>query len=145
VLDALAGYLRLGEALLSEPLESSEAWNFGPDPGNDATVAEVVAIFLGRLGALGGRPSVEVVTDATTRPPERRRLTLSSEKARARLGWAPCLGFRESVEWSAEWYHDAADGSLAVTRKATASQIDRYLRREGERFSVAHDAELVLR
>ncbi|MGH8555996.1 MAG: CDP-glucose 4,6-dehydratase, partial [Methylococcales bacterium] len=43
VLDSLSGYLLLGQKLLECRQDFAEAWNFGPDPESNRTVAEVLA------------------------------------------------------------------------------------------------------
>ena len=58
VLEPLAGYLELGRRLLDPALraEASDAWNFGPERADAASVQELVSHFLGLgRGALGVR------------------------------------------------------------------------------------------
>src|SRR5690606_1047405 len=43
VLECLSGYLLLGQRLLEGKKEFAEAWNFGPAPEDNRTVAEVLA------------------------------------------------------------------------------------------------------
>lgn len=128
VLDAVAGYLRLADALVAEPEGASEAWNFGPDQDVPHSVGEVVAIFCDRWAYLSGTEVPTVRHDGAGRVPERHVLTLDSAKARARLGWRPVLEVRDAIAWSADWYHAATDARSA--RAVTRAQIARFLELE---------------
>lgn len=101
VLEPLAGYLLLGEALLRDGDAAAGAWNFGPAPDDGAlTVRWVVERFIEEWGA-GSWVAPE---GGEVQPHEARLLSLDSAKARARLGWAPVWDSAEAVRRSAEWY-----------------------------------------
>jgi CDP-glucose 4,6-dehydratase len=127
VLDAVAGYLRLGAALLEDATTYSVPWNFGPDENSPASVADVVAIFLDRWRDLTGVEVAAEIDASGAFVPERPALILSSERARAQLGWRPELDLRESVIWSADWYR-AVDERPSVAVEVTEEQIERFLR-----------------
>jgi CDP-glucose 4,6-dehydratase len=124
VLDALAGYLRLAQAAALDPMRFASAWNFGPDPGGEWTVAEVAAAVSRRLGA--GRWQVE----QGAVPAEAALQRLSSERAKRRLGWRPLLSTAEAVEWTVDGYRE-----LLETGRADwlLDQLGRYRARQGER------------
>ncbi len=126
VLDALAGYLRLAQAAALDPMRFASAWNFGPDPGGEWTVAEVAAAVSRRLGA--SRWQVE----QGSVPAEAALQRLSSERARRRLGWRPLLSTAEAVEWTVDGYRE-----LLETGRADwlLDQIGRYRARLGERVA----------
>lgn len=123
VLDALCGYLLLAQALVSDPAQFASAWNFGPDPGGEWTVAEIAAAVLRRLGT--GRWQVE----HGPVPPEPALQRLCNERARRKLGWRPRLTTAEAVEWTVDGYRALLEG-----RKADwlIDQIRRYRLRLSE-------------
>jgi 2-alkyl-3-oxoalkanoate reductase len=47
-----------------------------------------------------------------------RYLEYSTEKARARLGWEPSIGYRESIERTLRWFHDREPGLLAISSRS---------------------------
>ncbi|MEM8662784.1 MAG: CDP-glucose 4,6-dehydratase, partial [Pseudomonadota bacterium] len=98
-LDPLAGYLALAEHLLSGHAMDS-AWNFGPDPSGEATVATLADA----LTAHWPGATVEIAADAHAAPHEAATLRLDSTKARTRLGWRPRWPFDEALTHTAAWY-----------------------------------------
>ena len=99
VLEPLAGYLRLAELLQGErPDQYSEAWNFGPDASDNASVRRVVSLV---SSLLGGTLNVE---SAPSRQHEAGLLQLDSTKTRTRLDWRPRWTFEQAVENTISWY-----------------------------------------
>ncbi|MCL6608484.1 MAG: CDP-glucose 4,6-dehydratase, partial [Geminicoccaceae bacterium] len=137
VLDALAGYLRLARALAADPVRFAGAWNFGPEPGGEWTVAEVAAAVSRRLGA--GPWQIEAQPPAIEAPLQR----LSIERAKKRLGWRPLLPTAEAVEWTVDGYRHLLETGGAAW---LLDQIRRYGARLGEReprpFSAPAELEL---
>lgn len=118
VVEPLAGYLRLAEALL-ERSEAEGAWNFGPDASDQRPVREVADLFAWAWG-----PDCRWVQDSGAHPHEARALALDSTRARNHLGWRPRLDLEAAVHWTVEWYrgvHERMDAREAVLR-----QIERY-------------------
>jgi CDP-glucose 4,6-dehydratase len=110
VLEPLSGYL----ALAARMLESDEprwcsAWNFGPQFGQEASVAELVDLFI----ATWGSGSWEDTHDPR-QPHESGILRLRIDKAMRELDWTPQWGLAESVRRTAAWYRTfaAQDGSM---------------------------------
>lgn len=97
VLDCLAGYLALVDALL-ESADAEGAWNLGPGPEAFVTVG-AVAELAARLWGGGARVDVE----AGDHPHEADLLALDATKARTRLGWADRLPYPESIDWTIAW------------------------------------------
>jgi CDP-glucose 4,6-dehydratase len=114
VLDCLAGYLALAEALTSEPAAFSTAWNFGPSEADSRPVSYVVESL-----AAHWRISKPWVADANAHAHEEPQLRLDATKAATALGWRCRLPLAEALRWVAEWYrshqtgHDARDLCLA--------------------------------
>ena len=119
-LDAIAGYLRIGECLCRESGAFAEAWNIGPDPASRHTVRDIVTALSARFG-----DRLRYVLMAPEDGfPEAKRLHLDTAKARGRLGWRQELSFEESVQWTLEWYDAYLQG--AAMRDVSMEQIDRF-------------------
>jgi CDP-glucose 4,6-dehydratase len=99
VLDPLCVYLTLAERLATNPEGFDEAWNIGPEQGEDLPVVKVAEAMVAALGA--GRVVCEDPTDG---PHEATFLRLDCEKARTKLGWRPRLKFHDAVRFTAAWY-----------------------------------------
>jgi CDP-glucose 4,6-dehydratase len=130
VLDPLAGYLLLAQAMLVTPDLSIETLNFAPDAGHVKTVAELVDAL---TVAFDGRPGW--VQEPGLHLRESQTLILSADHARASLGWRPLLDFDETVAWTADWYrsfHDKSD-----MRRVTLDQITTYVERLTEAIAGA--------
>lgn len=111
VLDCLAGYFVLAEALASDP-ETPRAVNIGPDPGTPITVADLAEAI---APALGLREAWRLAVDADKQPREMASLSLDPTLARTRLGIRDRLAGRAALEWTAEWYAGVmADHSARV-------------------------------
>ncbi len=119
VLEPLAGYLLMVQALASSSGLADGALNFAPDPDNCRSVAELVEAFTARFG---GRPGW--VAPLGWHPYEARSLTLSAARAAARLGWRPQLDFAETVAWTADWYETHRQGG--DVRRLALDQIGTY-------------------
>ena len=119
VVEPLAGYLALAEALTMRPETLPAALNFGPDPAQFASVAKV-AETLGRAFGL----ALPWLPAGGVNPPEAQHLRLSSDLAAATLGWRPRLSLEETLGWTADWYRAHRAG--ADMRAATKAQIAAY-------------------
>ena len=119
VLNPLAGYLLLAEALVRDPAASAAGWNFGPDPGDELPVRALVA----RIEELWGAP-IDVAVQPGEHPPEAPTLRLVSAKAQERLGWRPAWDLDAALGAIVEW--ERARQSAADVRSVTLAQIERY-------------------
>lgn len=124
VLDAVAGYLRLGAALALDPSRFARAWNFGP--AETATVGELVDALLSAWRTCDGHAVPSPIASDGTPPPERRHLILDSSRARRELNWNPVLQLDEAVVWTVEWYWHTLRADPSGARRATERQLDRY-------------------
>jgi CDP-glucose 4,6-dehydratase len=98
VIDPLAGYLLLAQALIERGPEFSSAWNFGPT--EVATVRRVAAIFATAWGPQA-RVEEQQSPDALY---ESQQLLLDSTRARTLLGWYPAKSLERTLVDAAEWY-----------------------------------------
>jgi CDP-glucose 4,6-dehydratase len=118
VLEPLSGYFAHVEALVRDP-ETPRALNFGPDPGEPVTVAQMADALGSALGV-----AEEWKLDERRHPPETYLLSVDPARARASLGWSQRLTTRQAVEWTARWYADHDKGVCA--RNLCLEQIKDY-------------------
>jgi CDP-glucose 4,6-dehydratase len=104
VLDCLNGYLMLVEYLLRYRPQC-EAWNFGPDSADFASVSTVSDIAARAWGS-----GAAVLRDEANHPREAGILTLDSTKSRGELGWTDRLSLEESINWTVEWTRNVEAG-----------------------------------
>lgn len=119
VLEPLSGYLALAARLLADGGERfARAWNFGPDAGDDASVADVAQ----RTAALWGE-AARVEPAASSDWHEAGLLRLDSTAARSELGWAPRWSLQEALEqtvaWQRAWLRE--DEMQVVSRRQIAT------------------------
>jgi len=118
VLDPLAGYLRLAEALWHDPALAG-AYNFGPQTHEAATVEEVIALARDDYGR--GEWASE---GAEQGPHEAGWLGLEIARARAQLGVAPRWGLHEAIRRTMTWYRKLDAGAEA--RALCEAEISDY-------------------
>lgn len=99
VLDPLFGYLILAAKMNLNPHQFTEAWNFGPNNGEEKTVSEVVNIFYDTYGL---EPEVNVQN--LNEPHEANLLMLNINKAKSILGWQPTWNTTRAIKETAFWY-----------------------------------------
>jgi CDP-glucose 4,6-dehydratase len=133
VLDPLAGYLMLAQAMVTDPERAPAALNFAPDASSFHSVSELVQAFTVRWD---GRPGWRL--DTAEHPHEASQLTLDATRARSLLGWRPLLSFDEAVTWTADWYQAFWNGDDigAVTRRQIDAFSERLHRPAGERIAL---------
>jgi CDP-glucose 4,6-dehydratase len=115
VLDCLAGYLSLVDALLAGR-QAGEAFNFGPGPDSFVEVG-AVAELVARLW----QTESGVVIDPAPELHEAGLLALDATKAERELGWHDQLSFTEAVGWTVDWAKRVDAG--ADPRVVCADQI----------------------
>ena len=127
VLEPLSGYLWLAAVLAGQGkqhlngYQPCAAFNFGPGPEANRTVAELVNELLkhwpGRWEDTSNPAAVH----------EAGLLQLCADKARHQLKWAPVLDFSQAVGLTAAWYRRARqEQEPAALRALTHSQIQAY-------------------
>jgi CDP-glucose 4,6-dehydratase len=119
VLDPLAGYLALGQALHQSPESYSEAWNFGPPMDAAWPVARVAEAFVARLDRASRWHAAE---DLTLH--EAGELALDNTKARTRLGWSPRFTTEQAIAATADGYRAVIDGESL--RRIVEQQIEHH-------------------
>jgi len=120
VLEPLAGYLMVGQALLAGDRNAATAWNFGPRQEDAVPVADLVDA----MKKVWPKVSAEFSLEANA-PHETKILRLNSDFARETLGWQPLWTWREAVERTLTWYRQFyEEGSCR-----TAADFDAYVQR----------------
>ena len=120
VMEPLSGYLTLAALLASEAATADlcSAFNFGPGPDSNRTVADLVReILKHRTGKWLDASDPKALHEAHL-------LNLSIEKARRKLGWQPKWDFEKTILKTVEWYIREKRGELAP--ELIREQIDSY-------------------
>ncbi len=105
VLEPLAGYLRLAEALGSVPDAPCEAFNFGPQLESNLPVRELIVSILSHW------PGQWVDTSDPGAPHEAALLHLQIDKAHHQLGWQPRWDVATTTERTVGWYRAVHQGA----------------------------------
>jgi CDP-glucose 4,6-dehydratase len=108
VLEPLAGYMALAQALYEQPA-LADAYNFGPAAGDAVAVREVIDMARHAYGA-----GAVHYGDGGDGPHEAASLMLDIGKARDVLGVAPVLTLAEAVARTLAWYRAHRDGADAL-------------------------------
>jgi len=114
VLEAIGGYLQLGCYLNIDPIEYSEAWNFGPNVNDSLKVYEVVKIASEILGNIDMK-----ILDGSNSLHESSLLRLDISKAQSKLNWQPKWSSKTAIDETISWY-------LNPSGELTSNQIKRY-------------------
>ncbi len=117
VLEPLGGYLTLAARMLqSDDTALCDAWNFGPLPGEEVPVAQLVELFV----QAWGDGAWQDVSDRQA-PHEAGVLRLCIDKAIDQLAWRPRWSVAEAVRRTAQWfrryYASPAPDALAACRQ----------------------------
>lgn len=121
VLQALSGYLTLaGRLLESDDPKFCSGWNFGPVPGNEISVQDVVEVFLSDWGK-----GSWIDASNGANPREANILRLSIDKALWELDWKPCWDVAKVLRETASWYQHYFSGGGNM-QEFTLSQIGQY-------------------
>lgn len=98
VLEPLAGYIKLAQALVNDGPAFAEAWNFGPAPDDIIKVRQIADTLCGQL------PGASWTLTETENPKEAQSLALDSAKARSRLGWSPRWQIKTALKHVLGWH-----------------------------------------
>ena len=120
VLEPLAGYLQLGEALLNKGSEFASAWNFGPLHNDTCSVAEIADLLVQEWGEDASWRCSEVEG-----PHEANLLSLDCAKANRQLKWFPKWDASIMLKKTVEWYKDYLSGE--DMRSVMLRQISEYM------------------
>lgn len=106
VLEPLAGYMVLAQNLFNDVSpELQDAFNFGPEASDIRTVEQLIEESLKHWG--GNWQD----TSDPNQLHEAKTLSLTIEKAKNTLGFAPRIDFAQSVAMTINWYKEVANGA----------------------------------
>ncbi len=106
VLEPLNGYLTLTAKQLEDPVNFSDAYNFGPHPADNLTVLQIVEEAIAIWGS--GTYHLPQIIDA---PHEAGLLQLDISKATNKLNWAPKYSANSAIGKTIQWYKRLQDDS----------------------------------
>lgn len=112
VLEPLSGYLLLGSKMVENPIQCSEAWNFGPQAEDNLTVGELVATAI-KIWGEGASKSPNL----TNEPHEAKLLKLDINKAVKELNWKPKLNATQAIKWTFEYYKNVKNGLETINNQ----------------------------
>ena len=120
VLEPISGYLKLAAQLKSDKRIVGESYNFGPSHNYNKTVKDLVTELM--------KPwkTSNYKIDQTGNVNEANLLALDCEKARNDLRWSQKLSFKQTADWTANWYHTFYTEGKSEAFKITKKQISEY-------------------
>jgi len=105
VIEPLAGYLRLAEALAQDPQPPCEAFNFGPSLASNRPVSDLVTMILQHWdGNWLDQSDPSHLHEANL-------LHLQIDKAHHRLGWQPRWDYPTTLARTVAWYRAVDEGA----------------------------------
>jgi len=119
VLEPLGGYLRLAEALATDPEPPCEAFNFGPQLESKRPVRNLVQTILSHW------PGEWIDQSDPAAPHEAGLLHLQIDKAHNRLGWSPRWGYATTIARAVGWYRACQHGG-ATPLKCCLADLEAY-------------------
>ena len=112
VLEPIFGYLKLAQTLYQKGQSFSGGWNFGPIPGRDYSVGDVIHAIRRSIPELKYKPDQN-----DYKPHEAGLLKLDISKALTNLDWRPLLKFEDTIEFTSHGYLSEKDpGDLYQSR-----------------------------
>jgi len=132
VLEPLSGYLSLAcELNLNNDL-NGEAFNFGPPAYQNHSVKELVNEIIAHWS--GSKWIDKSIGNKA--PHEAGLLKLNCDKALHVMNWQATLNFKETAQWTAEWYRTFYEKGSNAAIEITTNQINEYMRLAKERGSL---------
>jgi CDP-glucose 4,6-dehydratase len=98
VLEPLAGYVALAEALIAEPERFSQAWNFGPSTEDARPVGWIADYLTSTVEGFSWH------TEGNDGPHEAGLLEVDSTKALSALPWRPRWSLAEALDRTVQWH-----------------------------------------
>jgi len=102
VLDALRGYIIVGEKLIKRDIDKVTAFNFGPDDKKVLTVLDIAKHLVSEFG----KRIDDIIEIDVPKYYESDYLQLDSSKANNELNWYPLLDIDNSLIKTSEWYKE---------------------------------------
>lgn len=119
VLEPLSGYLAIGQKLLEEKVEFSDAWNFGPSDEGSITVGQVVK----NVKKHWNKIDYEINKDSNALH-EANLLKLDCSKAHILLNWKDVWSSNTTFEKTVTWYKSYYESDK---KTLTKDNLDDYV------------------
>jgi len=119
VMEPISGYLMLAESLYKDPLNASEAWNFGPNDHDFKPVSWIADRLSKRWGG-----AANWISEPGNYPHEATYLKLDISKVKQRFNWKPTWNLNTSLENIVEWHKSWINGENM--RNVTIEQIKKF-------------------
>ena len=120
VLEPLKGYLILAKKQFENPLNYSDAWNFGPDSKSIIDVHQVVKHVTNFIG----KGKIRIIKNNNFY--EQQHLQIDATKAKKKLGWFPTYNIKNTIRITTEWYLKVLK-KRKTPRDITDEQIESYM------------------
>ena len=124
VLEPLSGYLTLAKNLYNNNFKG-EAYNFGPNPNQNYSVAELIH----EMSYHWENVKWTNTRDKKNKFHEASLLKLNCDKALTDLNWTPTLNFKETVKMTVEWYKKFYQNPNESMYDFSVSQIDYFTKK----------------
>ena len=121
VLEPVIGYLLLGAHLAVNPLQFSQAYNFGPHLSDALPVEEMLKLAIASWGK-----GEYVVEQVAGQPHEAGLLKLDISKAINELNWHPKMNAQQAVSMTMDWYSEFNSNKKEIL-DFTTKQIKSFL------------------
>lgn len=119
VLEPLAGYLLLAEALVTKGSDYADAWNFGPEESDAKPVSWIVGYLSEKF------PKSRFELEGKPQPYEAGLLKLDGSKAKLRLDWTPRWPLETALRKTLDWHEAWKRGEPMID--FSTRQIETYL------------------
>jgi CDP-glucose 4,6-dehydratase len=119
VLEPLSGYLHIGQKLLEEKVEFSDAWNFGPSDEGSINVEQVVKNVKQHWNTI----DYEINKDPNALH-EANLLKLDCSKAHILLKWKDVWDSSKTFEKTVLWYKEYYDNKNILTQEDLVSYVN---------------------
>ena len=121
VLEPVIGYLLLGAHLAVEPLQFSQAYNFGPHLSDALPVEEMLKLAIESWGR-----GEYIIEYAENQPHEAGLLKLDISKANNELKWQPTMNAQQAVSMTMDWYAEFERDKVNIS-EFTTKQIKEFI------------------
>lgn len=121
VLEPLAGYLVLAEALYVHGSTYATGWNFGPNDKDTRQVQDVIDMLILRFGN-----SAHWEKENLAQPHEAHFLKLDCSKANVNLGWIPKWNLEDAIQKIVDWQKSFLNKE--DMQSISLAQINQYMR-----------------
>lgn len=120
ILEPLAGYLMLAEALYEHGSIYASGWNFGPNEQDNCQVQDVINLLISKWGN-----SAYWEAESVEQPHEAHLLKLDCSKTKASLGWAPKWNLDVAIQKIVDWQKSFLDKENMQV--VSLAQIKQYM------------------